>query len=275
MRHARKGPYARKAVALLLALVMMLTLPILAHATNDVPEGAVRIMPWEGQEQLLQWRQEAGFDILDVTDQRVIQDMNEVRAWNFYSDIQNLYNDLQLFGEWRVDSIVVFYVDAPGIIVPVNHTHAWALPFFGADINAQIHENIIRTFGACGDCNFCDEGLDCDFPPYTIISGHFAFSDAGAYLFRVDGEPLFVLVVEDADDPVPYQQPEPQPEPSKDTSEDFPNATLAKPSSETTPELASGSEAAESSRDLEQSPEVSSGSEEVSDSTPEPEEIPA
>ena len=43
MRHARKGPYVRKAVALLLVLVMALALPIMAHATNDVPEKAIHL----------------------------------------------------------------------------------------------------------------------------------------------------------------------------------------------------------------------------------------
>ena len=209
MRQESNGRFAHKVTALLLVLVMMVALPIMAQATDDVPdvpEGAVRIMPWSyeilGSNSTIA---DVGFDILNVTSQRVIYDMEEIRGWP-------RYELLMWAGEWMADSIVVFYVEAPGIVVPVNFINrSWSLglPFFGVELQDQINETIVRTFIACDDCEFCYYGLDCDFPSVTT-SGYLTFSEPGPYPFVHDGHPLFLLVVEG--EATPPLQPTPEPD---------------------------------------------------------------
>jgi len=198
MRNVKAGRlYAHKVAALFLAIVIAMALPVMAHATEDnIPEGAARVMTWR----------DAGFDILDVTAQRVITDMEETKVWPFYSD-------LIFLDEWWVDTIDVFYVNAPGVVVLVNHADVMLqpLPSFGSDRDAQIRENIIETW-EFANCTCGYEGYYCDSPPQIARSGYLTFSDPGAYLFFIAGGTHFILVVEAADDSSTQPTPEPQPD---------------------------------------------------------------
>jgi len=151
---------------------MTLAMPIMVHGVSGVPEGAVRVMPaeWAAHQHIV-------LDILDVTAQRVIYDMDEVRAWpHIYRGLYDVDE-----GGWVVNSINVFYVNAPGIVVPINHNF-WTLPFFG-DMNEQIHENI--TF------------IEDDDGIVQRASGYLQLTEPGIYLSsNWNNGTFFILVVE-------------------------------------------------------------------------------
>jgi len=185
MNHVKRGrcfvQFAQKVTALLLVLTLVFALPITAQATDDVPEGAVRVIPFltfvgrPGPDAEMASVPYLGFDILNVTHQRVVHSVEDMQGLPGY-DIP--FPDA--FPGGADGQVRVFYVDAPAIVT-MNLDSTMQIPWFDNSGAYPFFDNInlqVRNYVLCGECSDCERGhLDCW---YADLTGHLIFNQPGA-----------------------------------------------------------------------------------------------
>ena len=217
MRQERKGQLVRKVTAFLLVLVMVLALPIMTQATDDVPEGAVRVQP------RLDLGTTAGFDIFGVTNQITIYDQSEIERLAVGRETFGWYEGSRLSNSaWYIEhyrsfspgtsaferiegGVPVVYVEAPARLVPVG---------FFATVPHRVWPSSVWDYDGV-----LLGGLERNYG--MQVPSYFTFVEPGIYMIRVVDAPLsdmtpregffgatvfpfFYLVVESATDSSPY-----------------------------------------------------------------------
>ena len=210
MRQARKGLSFRKIMALLLVLIMALALPVIVQATDDVPEGAVRVQP------RLDLGVGAGFDIFGVTNQRTIYSQDEIELLAANSQTFGWYE-----GYWRsqvawyiehwrslsspgtsyleriAGGVPVIYVDAPARLVPIGMFATVPNPVWPSSIWNQ--DGISRGDGYFV---FVEPGIYMIWVVEASLSNMTREGFVGASIL-----PFFYLVVGGATDSIPPSTP--------------------------------------------------------------------
>jgi len=246
MKHVKTGlSHARKVTALLLVLVMVLALPVVARATNDVPGDTVRVYPWRNGAEGLE---DIAYEFSGVAGMRIIHDLEEIRGWPGFRE----WSYVDRSGEWPVytdywlyesfesflgGQMTVIYVDAPATVtinmdLPADFPMYVELSYGDETWTEDLSWRVSPSFqgrlddGTWWDGSFWSDDWDFMFAwDEYEHAGYITFDRPGVFLLDKFLQPYIYFVVRYAEDETAEEpEPEPQPEPTPPTA---PNLTSA------------------------------------------------
>ena len=205
MRQKRKGQFVRKVTAFLLVLVMVLALPIMAQAEDDVQGDTVRIYPWRYGEN--ESRRDIAYEFSGITNQRIITVLEETREFPGAIDMfmpWDMSVRPPVRGDWDYDlferhlggqlTVLYVYTHTP-IIFTVHLPYEFSL--YDEEGLSELWQFSGRLTGELADHRANEEGLE-----YTQdeLERRVAFDTPGIFLIDDWIQPAIFFIVRDSAD---------------------------------------------------------------------------